>query len=62
MKRRPTKPTRADGVRHRQDRRADRPYPLVLARLSRIDRDALHDLLSVSWRLTAEKIRTRRQA
>jgi hypothetical protein len=32
-----------------------RPYPLVLVRLSRVDRDALHDLLSVSWRLTALK-------
>jgi hypothetical protein len=37
-----------------------RPYPLALARLSRIDRDALHDLLSVSWRMTAEKIRKRK--
>jgi hypothetical protein len=36
-----------------------RPYPLVLARLSRVDRDALHDLLSVSWRLTSEKARHR---
>ena len=34
-----------------------RSYPLVLVRLSRIDRDALHDLLSVSWRLTAAKAR-----
>ncbi|MDO8680504.1 MAG: MmcQ/YjbR family DNA-binding protein [Acidobacteriota bacterium] len=34
-----------------------RRYPLVLVRLSRIDRDALRDLLSVSWRLTAEKAR-----
>ena len=30
-------------------------YPLVLVRLSQVDRDALHDLLSVSWRLTAAK-------
>ena len=30
-------------------------YPLVLVRLSRIDRDALRDLLSVSWRLGAAK-------
>lgn len=30
-------------------------YPLVLVRLARVDRDALHDLLSVSWRLTAAK-------
>jgi hypothetical protein len=36
-----------------------RRYPLVLARLARIDRDALHDLLSVSWRLTMAKTRTR---
>jgi hypothetical protein len=34
-----------------------RRYPLVLVRLARIDRDALRDLLSVSWRLTAEKVR-----
>lgn len=32
-----------------------RSYPLVLVRLSRIDRDALHDLLSVSWRMAAAK-------
>ena len=36
-----------------------RRYPLVLVRLSRIDRDALRDLLSVSWRLTAEKAQKR---
>ena len=36
-----------------------RRYPLVLVRLSRIDREALRDLLSVSWRLTAEKARKR---
>ncbi len=36
-----------------------RPYPLVLVRLSRIDRDALRDLLSVSWRLTSRKTRKR---
>ena len=30
-------------------------YPLVLVRLACVDRDALHDLLSVSWRLTAAK-------
>jgi hypothetical protein len=36
-----------------------RPYPLVLARLSRVDRHALHDLLSVSWRLTSAKRRKR---
>jgi len=32
-------------------------YPLVLVRLSRIDRDALRDLLSVSRRLTLPKAR-----
>ena len=32
-----------------------RPYPIVLIRLSRIDLDALRDVLSVSWRLTCEK-------
>jgi hypothetical protein len=32
-----------------------RPYPLILVRLSRIDRDALHDLLSVSRRLALAK-------
>ena len=32
-----------------------RPYPLVLVRLSRVDRDALHDLLSTSRRLALEK-------
>src|SRR5262249_22815089 len=36
-----------------------RKYPLVLVRLSHIDRDALHDLLSVSRRLTLAKTRTR---
>jgi hypothetical protein len=38
-----------------------RRYPLVLARLSRIEPDALRDLLSVSWRLTVTKIRKRRE-
>ncbi len=32
-----------------------RSYPLILVRLSRVDDEALHDLLSVSWRLTAAK-------
>jgi hypothetical protein len=32
-------------------------YPVVLVRLSRIDRDALRDLLSVSRRLTLPKTR-----
>jgi hypothetical protein len=36
-----------------------RSYPLVLVRLSRIDRDALRDLLTVSWRLTLPKARIR---
>lgn len=34
-----------------------RRYPIVLVRLSRIDRDALRDLLSVSWWLTSAKAR-----
>ena len=36
-----------------------RPYPIVLVRLSRVDRDALCDLLSVSRRLALEKVRKR---
>jgi hypothetical protein len=36
-----------------------RSYPIVLVRLSRIDRDALRDLLSVSWRLSSAKARIR---
>jgi hypothetical protein len=36
-----------------------RRYPLILARLSRIEPEALRDLLSVSWRLTVAKIRKR---
>jgi len=39
-----------------------RQYPLVLVRLSRIDREALHDLLSVSWQLTLPKTRARRRS
>ncbi len=39
-----------------------RSHPVVLVRLSRVDRDALHDLLSVSWRLTVPKARRRRPA
>ena len=34
-----------------------RSYPLVLVRLSRVDRHALSDLLAVSWRLTVAKAR-----
>jgi hypothetical protein len=36
-----------------------RPYPIVLVRLARVDRGALSDLLSMSWRLTAVKARHR---
>jgi hypothetical protein len=36
-----------------------RSHQIVLVRLSRIDRDALSDLLSVSWRLTLPKARKR---
>jgi hypothetical protein len=36
-----------------------RNYPVVLARLSRLNRDALRDLLTVSGRLTLEKGRRR---
>jgi hypothetical protein len=39
-----------------------RAYPLVLVRLSRIDREALRDLLSVSRRLTLPKARRRERA
>jgi hypothetical protein len=34
-----------------------RRHPVVLVRLPRIDRDALRDVLTVSWRLTAAKTR-----
>jgi len=37
-----------------------RSYPLVLVRLSRVEPDALHDLLSASWRMTTAKARRRR--
>jgi hypothetical protein len=36
-----------------------RPYPLVLVRLEQVNRDALRDLLAVSYRLTLEKTRRR---
>lgn len=36
-----------------------RPHPVVLVRLARIDREALRDLLSTSWRLTVAKSRKR---
>lgn len=39
-----------------------RRHPVVLVRLSRIDREALHDLLSVSRRLTLAKRRRRGDA
>jgi hypothetical protein len=34
-----------------------RKWPVILARLSRLSPEALRDLLSVSWRLTAAKMR-----
>jgi hypothetical protein len=37
-----------------------RRYPIVLARLAKLDDDALRDLLSTSWRLTMEKSGRRR--
>jgi len=36
-------------------------HPVVLVRLARIDRRALRDLLSVSWRLTSAKARRARR-
>ena len=36
-----------------------RHHPIVLVRLSRVDREALRDLLTVSWRLTSVKARRR---
>jgi hypothetical protein len=35
-------------------------YPVVLVRLSRVDPEALRDLLAVSWRMTTTKSRKRR--
>ena len=32
-----------------------RPHPVVLVRLARIEREALRDLLTLSWRLTIAK-------
>ena len=32
------------------------PYPVVLVRLSHLDRDALRDLLTVSWRMAMQKV------
>jgi hypothetical protein len=37
-----------------------RSYPLILVRLSRVEPDALYDLLSVSWRITRAKARRSR--
>src|SRR5882724_5108855 len=34
-----------------------RRYPLVLVRLSRVEPDAIHDLLTTSWRMTIAKTR-----
>ena len=39
-----------------------RAYPVVLARLSQLNPDALRDLLAASWRLTLQKARIRRPA
>ena len=36
-------------------------HPVVLARLSRLDKDALRDLLKMSWRLTLAKARPSRR-
>lgn len=36
-------------------------YPLVLVRLAHVGRDALRDLLAVSWRLTVAKARKPRR-
>ena len=36
---------------------AYRTYPVVLVRLAQVNRDALRDLLAVSWRLTVAKAR-----
>jgi hypothetical protein len=36
-------------------------HPVVLARLRRMDRDALRDLLAASWRLAVAKARTPRR-
>ena len=38
-----------------------RNHPVVLVRLSQLGRDALHDVLSVSWRLTLAKARKTRK-
>ena len=38
-----------------------RNYPIVLVRLAQVNRDALRDLLAVSWRLTVAKARKSRR-
>jgi hypothetical protein len=38
-----------------------RSYPLILVRLAKVDRDALRDLLSVSWRMSVAKARRTRR-
>jgi hypothetical protein len=35
-----------------------RKHPVVLVRLARVDRDVLRDLLSISWRMTALKVKS----
>jgi hypothetical protein len=37
------------------------PYPVVLVRLSHVDRDALRELLSVSWSMAVDKARRPRR-
>lgn len=39
-----------------------RRHPVVLVRLGRVEPGALHDLLSMSWRLTKAKVRKREGA
>ena len=38
-----------------------RSYPIILVRLAKVDRDALRDLLSVSWRMSVAKARRTRR-
>jgi hypothetical protein len=37
------------------------PYPVVLVRLPYLDREALRDLLAVSWRMAMEKARRQKR-
>jgi hypothetical protein len=39
-----------------------RPYPVVLVRLSHLNRDALRDLLSMSWHMAVAKARRPRRS